>query len=358
MLVVGSFCLPEGATMPILSELYVATRTRNVEDADTENLPVLVVTRGPDVVFTRPLYGGGFRMNRGAGAVWRFDVREVNLDSADLNIQLRASGDDAWSPDHVIAWGISGRLGDERVIPLAAFLDLASPLTPADGGVWISGDTSEGERILFVPPVDRGRDATRARRLIVVVATDAYGGMFPAAAGPGGDFEETGTDGPITLQGGGAARLFLSYTLPSTPQGDLGHGAGAFYIVDLAAPFSRADCEGGAFTLTIGSDDWWKPDYFAVFGVDTSNAGPRALIPFVAASAFELRQMSSDPSEGWHSIALPTAKVVPQRVIPPDVAGDLDGVFTVAAGLPHPDDSGPRPPARAAAPAARPRRKR
>jgi len=112
--------------MPILAELYVATRTRNTADADTENLPVLVVQRGSDVVFTKPLFGGDFRTARGAGAVWRFDVREVNLDSADLSVQLWASGNDAWSPEHVIAWGVSGRVGDERVIPLAAFLDLAT----------------------------------------------------------------------------------------------------------------------------------------------------------------------------------------------------------------------------------------
>ena len=120
--------------MPILAELYVATRTRNTADADTDNLPVLVVKRGADIVFTKPLFGGAFRTARGAGAVWRFDVREVNLDSADLNIQLWASGNDAWSPEHVIAWGVSGRVGDERVIPLAAFLDLASPVTRPRAG--------------------------------------------------------------------------------------------------------------------------------------------------------------------------------------------------------------------------------
>jgi hypothetical protein len=241
----------------------------------------------------------------------------------------------------VISWGISGtRIGDERVIPLAAFLDLANPVTPADGGVWISGDTGEGERILFVPSVDRGRDATRARRVIVISATEAYGAMFPAAAGPGGQLADAGTMGPLTLQGGGAGRLFLSYTLPATPQGDLAKGEGAFYIVDLAAPSSRADLEGGAFTLTIGSEDWWKPDYFAVFGVDTVTFGPRALIPFVAASAFELRQMSSDPSEGWHSFVLPTAKVLPQRPIRPDVdIDDVEGVL--AARVPYPVDQEP-----------------
>jgi len=194
-----------------------------------------------------------------------------------------------------------------------------------------------------VPSVGRGTNATRARRLIVISATDAYPAMFSAALGPSGDFEESGTDGPVTLQGGGAGRLFLSYTLPSTPQGDLGHSESAFYVVDLAAPFSRLDCEGGAFTLTIGSGDWWVPDYFAVFGVDTVNGGPRALIPFVAASAFELRQMSSDPAEGFHSMVLPTAKVLPQLPVPPEGIDpdDLGGVLA-AKGVAHPENRGPR----------------
>jgi hypothetical protein len=330
--------------MPTLAELYVATRTRNVEDADTDDLPVLVVRRASNIVFTQPLFGGSSMMSRGSGSVFRFDIREANLDSADLSIELHASNDDAWSPEHVIVWGISGRVGDERVIPLAAFIDLANPLTPADGGVWISTDTGEGERILFVPSVGRGTNATRARRLIVISATHAYPRMFAAAAGPGGNFEESGTDGPVTLQGGGAGRLFLSYTLPSTPQGDLGHSESAFHVVHLAAPFSRLDCEGGAFTLTIGSDDWWVPEYFAVFGVDTVNGGLRALIPFVAASGFELRQMSSDPAEGFHSMVLPTAKVLPAPTLPPDSIDpdDLGGVLA-ARRVANPDNRGPRP---------------
>jgi hypothetical protein len=329
--------------MPLLAELYVAARTRNVEDADTDDLPVLVVKRGPNIVFSKPLFGGSSRVARGAGAVWRFDMREANLDSADLSFELHASGDDAWAPEHVIVWGINGRVGDERVIPLAGFLDLATPTTHPDAGTWISTDTSEGERILFIPSVERGRDATRARRLIVVCATDPYGGMFPAAVGPRTSFEAQGTSASVTLQGGAAGRLFLSYTLPATGVGgNLQRGEGAFFIVDLAAPFSRQDLDGGAFTLTIQQFDEWVPDYFAVFGVDTTRAGPRALIPFVAASAFELKIMSSDSARGFHSVVLPTARVFAQ-ITSPDVVDpdDLGGVLA-ARVAPHPPDAGPR----------------
>ncbi len=301
--------------MALLSELYLATRTRNVGDAETDTSPILAVKRGADLLTSFQL--DSYLADRGSGAVLRFDIRDRQIDSADLTLELWASGNDAWSPEHVIVWGISGDLGNERVIPLAAFLDLADPLTPDGGGLWISGDTSEGERMLFLPSVGRGTDSTRAQRLIVVTATDAYGSMFPAAAGPGGEFEDTGTVGPLTLQAGVPGKVLLDYTLPASPQSDQSHGGGGFYVVDLAAHFSRADVAGGAFTLTIASDDWWKPDYFAVFGADTSKFGPNALIPFVAASAFELKQMSSDSNEGWHSIILPNARVLPQRPVPP-----------------------------------------
>jgi hypothetical protein len=315
--------------MPILTELYVATRTRNVEDADTDDAPKLIVNRGATTLFSQNLREGNGQFGRGAGGITRFDMTSANLDSANLSFELQPTGSDAWSPEHVIIWGISGRPGEERVIPLAAFLDLATPVTPADQGRWLSLDTSEGDQSLPIPSVGRGKNSTRARRLIVVCATNLYGGLFSDSQGPGGKVEDAGSAGHITLQGGGAGRLFLSYMLPATPQADRGQGAGAFYIVDLAAPFGRLDLDGGAFTLTIGSEDWWAPAYFAVFGVDTEIGGPKVLIPFVAARASLLERMSSDPSKGVHSFVLPTAKVQPVFDLPGDVfdPGGTGGVI-------------------------------
>ena len=275
--------------------------------------------------------------------MFRFDVREANLDSADLTIELHASNDDAWSPEHVIVWGISGRVGDERVIPLAAFLDLASPLTPADGGVWISTDTSEGERILFVPSVGRGTTATRARRLIVISATDAYPRCFLRRRDQAVTSKRLERTGPSRCKAAAPGDCSsLTRCRPRRRAISATAEAGSTSSI-LAAPFSRQDLEGGAFTLTIGSDDWWKPRLLRGIGVDTVNGGPRALIPFVAASAFELRQMSSDPAEGFHSMVLPTAKVLPQLTLPPDAVDpdDLGGVLA-AKGVAHPENRGPR----------------
>lgn len=118
--------------------------------------------------------------------------------------------------------------------------------------------------------------------------------------------------------------------MPHTPQGDLQHGHANLYLADLAAPFSRADVEGGSFTLTIGSTDWWVPDYVAVFGLDTTFGQPNLLIPFVHAPTISLERMSADPSEGVHTNALPHALAIePGLVLPP--IGPVGGVLQLMA---------------------------
>jgi hypothetical protein len=308
--------------MVLLRELYLALRTRNSSDAETDDSPELVVQRSGEILFAGRLFGS-YLSDRGAGAIFRFDVVEAKLDSADLDLELRAHGHDAWSPEHIIIWGIAGERPEERVVPLGAMLDLADPLTSEGSGLWLSEDTSEGELVLPIQRVDRGQASTLAQRLIVITATDQYGALFPAAAGPGGDPEDTGTRAALTLQAGVPGRLMLSYQLPGSPQSDQERGGAGLYVVDLAAPLSRNDLRDARVTLTIGSNDWWKPDYFAAFGADSEFFGPAALIPFVAASAFELKQMSTDPTQGWHSIVLPKAKVVPR--LPNDPGGNVGG---------------------------------
>ncbi len=302
--------------MARLTELYVATRTRNINDADTDNPPTLLVSRGAQDLFLVPLDADMAGLGRGRSAIFRIDVADQGLDSDGLVLRLIASGDDAWAPEHVIAWGISGRLPDVRVAPLGALIDLATPLTASSAGIWLSTDSSEGVPEVALRPVGPGRGTTRAWRLLVVCATDQYPNMFPGGPGPGGSASDTGTAGPVTLQAGAPGRLVLSYLLPKTPQGDLARSHACFYLTELAAPFSRADVAGGQFTLTLASDDWWVPDYFAVFGLDTISGQPNVLIPFVHAPAIALERMSTDPSEGWPSNGLPTAQVVAPNLFP------------------------------------------
>lgn len=44
--------------MALLAELYLATRARNTNDADVGDASVLVVSRGPTIMWSNKLFGG------------------------------------------------------------------------------------------------------------------------------------------------------------------------------------------------------------------------------------------------------------------------------------------------------------
>src|SRR5215211_7670781 len=210
----------EGRSMPRLTELYVAVLTRNVEDAGTSDPPALLFSRAGQDLFQIAL--GDFDFARGRAGLHRINVESRALDSELLELRLLASGDNAWAPQSVIAWGISGRLPRELVVPLGAVLDLASPFTSPSDGTWLSTDLSEGVSTLALRPVGPGAVNSRALRIIVIAATEQYPGFFPGGGpGPAVSIEDTGTEGPVTLSAGVPGRLMLSYLLPKTPQGDL-----------------------------------------------------------------------------------------------------------------------------------------
>jgi hypothetical protein len=87
--------------MPRFTEIYVAARTRNVEDADTEDLPILVLNRAGTDIARLPLQGND--LGTGKSEIYRIDVADQGIDSEGVSsVRLEASGDDAWSPEHII----------------------------------------------------------------------------------------------------------------------------------------------------------------------------------------------------------------------------------------------------------------
>lgn len=298
--------------MPRLAELYVATRTRNVNDAGTSDAPILVVTRGGRDLFQVPLDTHMDGLGTGKAALFKINVAGQALDSEDLALRLVASGNDAWAPEHIIAWGetVTNQVEGRQVVPLGALIDLATPLTAATGGTWLSADDSEGVITLPLTSVGWGSLQTRASRIIVVVGTAQIIGFPIAGPGPGGPYSTaTGTDSDVTLQAGAPGRQLLHYRFPQTPQDDLEKSAANFYMTSVPGPFSRGDIEGGSFVLSIAGEDWWVPVYVAVFGLDTATGQPTSLIPFVHAPTTALMQMSTNPAKGWESNPLPNARV-------------------------------------------------
>jgi hypothetical protein len=65
--------------MPRLTELYVATLTRNVEDAGTSDPPALLFSRAGQDLFQIPL--GDFDFARGRAGLHRINVENRALDS-------------------------------------------------------------------------------------------------------------------------------------------------------------------------------------------------------------------------------------------------------------------------------------
>jgi hypothetical protein len=310
--------------MALLKDIYIATRTRNVEDAGTTNAPKLLVSRGSQDLLLVPLEGDIDGLGRGRAAVFKIDVLDQKLDSANLVVRLLASGDDAWAPEHILVWGVAVETpavqGNNGIAPLAALIDIALPGSARSAGIWLSTDSSEGVSEILVSPIAPPLPTlppSRAQRIIVIVATDQYPSMWDPGPGPGGNREDVGTNGPVTLQAGRfGGPLFVSYQLPKTPQGDLARGHANFYLTLVAGAFGLDDDDigsDGVFTLTINSQDWWIPDYFAVFGIDSSVGQPATLIPFTQDADFRYTNFgdchifSTDPAQGWHSVRLSNA---------------------------------------------------
>jgi hypothetical protein len=313
--------------MPRLAELYIATRTRNLSDAGTSDAPALLVSRGPQDLLQVPLDSDDNGLRRGKAALFRVDVDHRAVDSEDLELRLIASGNDAWAPEQIIAWGVTSQTDDLRVVPLGGLIDLATPVTERSAGVWLSTDSDEGVSTLALMPLSQGAPRTRARRLIVVVATSQYIGFPIAGPGPGGPLDATGTGSGVTLQAGRPGGMLMHYKFPETPQDDVARGRANFYMTSIPGPFGRADLADGSFVLSIAGRDWWAPVYVGVFGLDASQGQPTVLIPFVHAPTRSLLQMSSDPSEAWESNRLPTAQVVAPDFTAPVELGDLAGVL-------------------------------
>ncbi|MGB6512148.1 hypothetical protein [Mycobacterium sp.] len=314
--------------MALLKDIYIATRTRNVEDAGTTNAPKLLVSRGSQDLLLVPLEGDIDGLGRGRAAVFRIDVSDQELDSANLVLRLLASGDDAWAPEHILVWGVGAdTLEINGIAPLGALIDIALPGSARSAGIWLSTDSSEGVSEILVSPVapplptPPGQKlpplGSRAGRIIVIVATDQYPSMIDPGPGPGGNRDDVGTNGPVTLQAGRpGGPLFVSYQLPKTPQGDLARGNANFYLTLVAGAFGYDDIGSqGVYTLTINSQDWWIPDYFAVFGIDGYAGQPNTLIPFTQDTDFSAtfgdhHILSTDPAQGWHSVLLRNASPI------------------------------------------------
>jgi hypothetical protein len=298
--------------MAIVEKLWLATLTRNQDDAGTDAgaLNLTIDINGEDVADidfgfmngSGPL-SGGLGPNSGwldqgqaaiAGGTYN-DPGEPLPNPTDSNlltnssIRLGIRDDDAWGPQHVLVFGqTQPEFVPSQIIALAMETDLTN---------WLSTDPSDGGNANLTMPirlVGSGTATTLIRKVLLLVYTSS-----------GRNVE---TDSPIHLQITAGGAIVADQTIVDTPQDDLEQYTANWYQVDVAVPFTKADVvANGGIRLSILGDDAWLPSQVFVFGLDTENGRPSEVVTLVALPQWDLGQLSTDPSEGESSIDLPVS---------------------------------------------------
>jgi hypothetical protein len=271
--------------MTIFDNLHLAVLTRNLDDAGTSSTLNLTINVEADdrldMDFQADLDQGEAILFGGPIPV--FDSTFMTNSSARLGIR----GDDAWSPQDVLLFGLAFERNE-----LAA-LAMETDLTDA-----LSTDYREGKLTMPIRLVGRGGSATVIRRVLLLVDT-----MWQ-------HFSDTGTDSPIELEIRAAGNLVLLQEIVDTPQPDLESGKSNWYPLDAAVPFTRADVlANGGITLRIKGSDAWRPLRLFLFGLDTASGRPNEVVSLVSLPVWPHGWMSTDASEGKPSVDLDVVSI-------------------------------------------------
>jgi len=276
--------------MPTFENLFLAVLTKNEDDAGTScNLNVTINVDGIDV-FDRDysadlddaeagLLGGG--------------ALEAPLDSSGFtnsSIRVGIRDDDAFGPQDVLLFGqVQPDFVPGRTVALAMESDLTH---------WLSTDSDEGHLTMPVRLVSPGSSTTLIRRVLLLVDT-----IWEYSS-------DTETDSAIELEITAAGNLVLKEEIGDTPQPDLEAATTNWYMLDVAAPFTRGDvAASGGIRLSILGDDAWKPMRLYVFGLDTASGRPNEVVTLSAVPVWTAGWMSTDSNEGVASVDLPVAPV-------------------------------------------------
>ena len=280
----------------ISGTLILATLTRDVEDADTdENPDVSINIDGNDVVSQGAPVWGWLRddkIDRGNASlmVVPFTFEEPNtFESALLtnsSVRVGITGDDMWVPEHILLLGPEAATG--HYIPLAGEWDINARLSTD------RTDASPSAR-LTIPLrfVRLGTIATVIRRVLLLVKTSHV--------------DDAGSEDPIRLEITAGGNSVLDQEIGDTLQDDRHEKSDNWYSMDVT-PFNKRDVmSNGGITLSIKGRDAWLPRYVYVFGLDTPQGRPSEMVPLVSVTEWNLGWLSEDTTEGQPSVPLPVS---------------------------------------------------
>jgi len=276
--------------MAAIDDVWLAALTKDEDDAGSENRFNLTINiDGADVFGQDFLLGwnlpgqGGTGLSEGQAGVEEGKPPPAPFDSAKLSnssVRLGLRGDDAWGPKHVL---VLGRAQPDfmpgRILALAMETDIER---------WLSADNDEGRLTMPVRRVGAGSSDTIIRRVLMLIYTDR-----------GSDID---TESDIKLQIAASGQLMLDKKITH----DLKQVRAYWHFLEVERPFTRADVVSkGAIHLSILGTDAWLPMTVFVFGLDTEEGRPDNVVTLSAIPKWSLGWLSTDPSEGAASVALP-----------------------------------------------------
>lgn len=264
--------------MPHLDKIWIGIRTRDEEDAGTDNaIEIIINTEGVDRL--RHTIGETDQddLERGGANLHEVDVAGNNIvpeDLTDSSIRVAIKGGDQWLPEDIFMWG--RRLADQAVIPLAIETDITTKLStdPFDPGSTTS---------IPLRRVSLGSRDLLLNRLFMLMTTSTR--------------EDAGTDDTITLQIF-TTGLVVDFDAPpggDTSQEDLETSQANFYEIPVITPFTKASL--ATMRLASPGDDAWLPQSFFLFGLNDATGRPEILVPLVHLPEWQFGNMSTDPSD-------------------------------------------------------------
>jgi hypothetical protein len=267
--------------MPILDKLFLAVLTRSLNDAGTSSTFNLTVNVGDEDILDQDHQTD---LEDGEATIFPRSL-EPPLDTTGLtssSIRLGLRGDNAWSPQDVLLFGLQSDTN------LLAALAMETDLTD-----WLSTDWTEGKLTMPIRLVNAGGSATVIRRVVLLVDTIWQ------------QFSDTESDSPIELEIRAGGNLVLKHVIADTPQPDLEAGETNWYGMNAAVPFTRADVlANGGITLRILGEDAWKPLWLFLFGLDTASGRPNEVVSLASVPVWPHGWMSADTDEGVPEVAL------------------------------------------------------
>jgi hypothetical protein len=113
--------------------------------------------------------------------------------------------------------------------------------------------------------------------------------------------DDAGSENPIRLEIMASGTQVLNQVIDE----DRFEKSDNWYTLDVEPFIKRNVMSNGRITLSIRGRDAWRPRRLFLFGFDTAEGRPSAIVPLVSVREWEFGNLSEDTTEGRPSIDLP-----------------------------------------------------